>query len=231
MAPQLSRRAGGQAPAPAAQHPVVLMQGRVHYYEGYSTEQELRPRRVRACRGARGVVRTNAAGGLRAEFHPGDLMLLRDHIASFVPSPLRGPNLSELGPRFPDMTCVYDERLRALLKEAAAGLSLLLPEGVYLQVGGPQFETPAEIEVYRLLGADATGMSTAVEAIAAHHAGMRVAGISCITNLAAGMSGQPLSSEEVEEVGQQAATHFAELLVTAIPALVAELGSEGAGAR
>ena len=194
------------------EEPVVVMQGRVHYYEGYSMEEVVLPLRVMAALGARRLVLTNAAGGIDPAFHPGDLMVLTDHIASFVPSPLIGPNVDALGPRFPDMTEVYSLRLREKLHAAGKKLGIPLQEGIYLQTTGPQYETPAEIRLYRSLGASAVGMSTACEAIAARHMGLEVCGISCITNLAAGLGGKPLSHQEVQETADQAAQRFQSLV-------------------
>ena len=194
------------------EEPVVVMQGRVHFYEGYSMEEVVLPLRVMAALGARRLVLTNAAGGIDPAFHPGDLMVLTDHIASFVPSPLIGPNVDALGPRFPDMTEVYSLRLREKLHAAGKKLGIPLQEGIYLQTTGPQYETPAEIRLYRSLGASAVGMSTACEAIAARHLGLEVCGISCITNLAAGLGNKPLSHQEVQETADQAAQRFQSLV-------------------
>ena len=196
----------------AGEEPVVAMQGRVHYYEGYPMEDVVLPTRVMAALGAQRLVLTNAAGGIGPDLAPGDLMLLTDHIASFVPSPLIGPNVDALGPRFPDMTEVYSLRLREKLHAAGKKLGIPLQEGIYLQTTGPQYETPAEIHLYRSLGASAVGMSTACEAIAARHLGLEVCGISCITNLAAGLGGKPLSHQEVQETADQAAQRFQSLV-------------------
>ena len=156
-------------------------------------------------------------------------MLIREHISSFVPSPLLGPNLDELGPRFPDMSAVYSPRLAALVQQAAAKQGLELFSGTYLQVGGPNFETPGEIRMFRLLGADACGMSTGVEAIAARHMGMEVCGISCISNLAAGMSKTPLTHEEVQETADRVSRQFAALISTSIAAVGQSKQSAGKG--
>ena len=192
--------------------PVVVMQGRVHYYEGYPMEDVVLPLRVMHALGARRLVLTNAAGGIDPAFRPGDLMVLTDHIASFVPSPLLGPNEEAFGPRFPDMSEVYSPRLREKLRAAGEKLGVPLREGVYLQTTGPQYETPGEIRLYRALGASAVGMSTACEAVAARHLGMEVCGVSCITNLAAGMGGKPLSHEEVQETADRVAQQFQNLV-------------------
>lgn len=199
--------------------PVVVMQGRVHYYEGYEMADVVLPIRLMKCMGAEILMVTNASGGIRESFRAGDLMLISDHIASFVPSPLRGANLDELGPRFPDMTEAYDPALRAIIRAAAVKENIPLQEGVYLQLPGPQFETPAEIRMARALGADAVGMSTACEVIAARHMGMRVCGISCVSNLAAGMTGGPLLHEEVQQNADLAAPRFQALVRKSIAAI------------
>ncbi len=195
---------------------VVLMQGRVHMYEGYSAADTVLPIRVLRMLGVSTLILTNAAGGMNPDFHPGDFMLIRDHISSFVPSPLRGANLEELGDRFPDMTEVYSRDLIAIAKETATSLGIALQEGVYLQTPGPQYETPAEIRMMTLLGADAVGMSTVCEAIAAHHMGMRICGISCITNLAAGLNETALSHAEVQEAAGHVEQRFQRLMTALI---------------
>jgi len=202
---------------------VWAMQGRVHYYEGYTMADVVRPVRVMRELGVTTLVVTNAAGGLNPAFRPGDLMLITDHINFFGTNPLIGPNEDAFGPRFPDMTNAYDPELRALAKAVAAEAGLPLQEGVYLGLSGPSFETPAEIRAFRILGADAVGMSTVPEVIAARHMGVRVLGISCITNLAAGLQPEPLSHEEVMETTARAAGNFARLVM----GIVARLGDEG----
>lgn len=199
--------------------PVVVMQGRVHYYEGYSMDDVVLPIRLMGLMGARALFLTNAAGGVNFTFAPGDLMLIRDHIASFVPSPLRGGNIEELGPRFPDMSHIYDPGLCGLIRKTAVESGVSLKEGVYIQLPGPQYETPAEIRMCRSLGADAVGMSTACEAIAARHMGLTVCGVSCVSNLAAGMSGKPLSHQEVGETAKAAEVKFTALVSNAIAAM------------
>lgn len=194
--------------------PVVLMQGRVHYYEGYDMAEVVLPIRLMGMLGAKNILLTNAAGGIRKDFAPGDLMLITDHISSFVPSPLRGANLDDLGERFPDMSRVYDDALCGKVRKEAQKLGISMKEGVYVQASGPNYETPAEIRMFRSLGADAVGMSTVCEAIAAHHMGMKVCGISCITNMAAGILNQPLNHEEVQRVADTVKEKF-ESLVTA----------------
>ncbi len=205
--------------------PVVVMQGRVHYYEGYDITDVVLPIRLMQRLGARTLVLTNAAGGIRQGFSAGDLMLITGQIATFVPSPLRGENIPELGPRFPDMSHVYDEDLQDLARRCACGLGLRLREGVYIQLPGPNYETPQEIHMCRMLGADAVGMSTACEAVAANHMGMKIVGISCISNLAAGISPHPLSEEEVIEAGKAVARDFT-ALVKAIIAGIHETGEK-----
>jgi purine-nucleoside phosphorylase len=191
---------------------VCVLQGRFHYYEGYSISQVVFPVRVMRLLGIRNLLVTNAAGGVNRNFNAGDLMLIKDHISIFGENPLRGPNIDELGPRFSDMTDAYPEKLRRLAKAAAAQLGLLLQEGIYLYLKGPSFETPAEIHMAGLLGVDAVGMSTVPEVIVARHGGMEVLGISCISNKAAGISGRPLSQEEVMETGARVRERFAALL-------------------
>ncbi|MBO5657623.1 MAG: purine-nucleoside phosphorylase [Agathobacter sp.] len=195
--------------------PVVCMQGRVHYYEGYPMSDVVLPTRLMKLLGAKVLFLTNAAGGCQLGMKPGDLMLIKDHIASFIPSPLLGANIDELGTRFPDMSEVYDKDLQHLIRKAAAELDMSLKEGVYLQFTGPCYETPTEVAMARGLGADAVGMSTACEAIAANHMGMKIMGISCITNLAAGISPVKLSHAEVKETADMVASKF-EALVTKI---------------
>ena len=170
-----------------------IMKGRFHYYEGYSTSQATFYVRVMAQLGVKTLVMTNAAGGINDKMKPSELMVITDHIGLFCDSPLRGPNLDQFGPRFPDQTLVYDVSLREKLLESA----IPLHQGVYAYTRGPQYETPAEIRALKTLGGDAVGMSTVAEAIAASHSGMKVLAVSCITNYAAGISGQPLSHEEV----------------------------------
>ena len=192
--------------------PVVIMQGRVHYYEGYPMEDVIMPARIMWLLGIKTLLLTNAAGGVNKGFSAGDLMLIKDQISCFVPNPLIGKNLSELGTRFPDMSEVYDRELSGRIKACAESLGTELKEGVYCQLTGPSYETPAEIKMLSVLGADAVGMSTAVEAIAARHMGVRVCGISLITNMAAGISEVPLSHEEVKEAADKAEVKFGALV-------------------
>lgn len=196
--------------------PVVCMQGRIHFYEGYELDEVVLPIRLMKMMGAEVLFLTNASGGIATGYKAGDLMLIKDHISFLVPSPLRGQNIEELGVRFPDMSHVYDEDLRQLVKKQAAKLDIPIKEGVYIQTRGPQYESPAEINAARMMGADAVGMSTVVEAIAANHMGMKIVGISCISNLAAGISPTPLSEEEVLEAGKKVSTTFGALVSAVI---------------
>lgn len=196
---------------------VVLMQGRLHYYEGYSMQQVVRLIRALGMLGVEILLLTNAAGGINVQYHPGEFMLLSGQIASLVPSPLRGANMEELGPRFPDMTTIYDDTLQKIALDTAHRLQITLHQGVYMQTAGPQYESPQEILMYRSWGADAVGMSTAAEAIAARHMGMRVCGISCISNMAAGFGGMPLSHSEVQQTAKRSAANFGRLLGALIP--------------
>jgi len=196
--------------------PVVCMQGRIHYYEGYPMTDVVLPTRLMGLMGAQVLFLTNAAGGVNFDFSPGDLMMITDQIASFVPSPLIGMNPEELGPRFPDMSHIYGKDLQEILRSTAREQGIRLQEGVYLQLTGPNYESPAEIRMCRTLGADAVGMSTGVEAMAANHMGMRVCGISCISNLAAGMQNHPLSHKEVQETADRVAEQFQELVTAAL---------------
>ncbi len=197
------------------QVPVVCMQGRVHYYEGYEMSDVVLPIRLMKMMGADTLVLTNAAGGIRQGFRGGSLMLITGQIASFVPSPLRGPNIEEFGVRFPDMGQIYDLDLQRTAKRAAMKFDIDLKEGIYIQLPGPQYESPQEIAMCRTLGADAVGMSTACEAIAARHMQMRVLGISCITNMASGITPFTLSHEEVQRTADHVAEQF-EALITEI---------------
>lgn len=196
--------------------PVVIMQGRVHYYEGYPVNDVVMPIRLMGMMGAECLFLTNASGAINTSFSAGDFMLIRDHIMFSVPSPLIGENIEELGTRFPDMSHIYNEDLRAAVNSAAASLNIKLQEGVYLQVAGPNFETPAEIRAYGVLGADVVGMSTACEAIAANHMGMRICGVSCASNMAAGISKIPLTHAEVQESASKVAPDFKKLISESI---------------
>ena len=196
--------------------PVACMKGRVHYYEGYTISDVVLPIRLLKLMGAEILFLTNAAGGVNTSFHAGDLMMIRDHLSVFAPNPLIGPNLDELGVRFPDMSNVYDGQLQKLIVKKAKENHIFLQEGVYAQLTGPSYESPAEIRMLRMMGCDAVGMSTVAEAIAANHMGMRICGISCISNLAAGMTLSPLSHKEVQEAADMAAPGFRKLVTEVI---------------
>lgn len=192
--------------------PVVIMQGRVHYYEGYEMSDVVLPIRLMGMLGASKVILTNAAGGVNENYHPGDFMMITDHITVGVPSPLIGANIEELGPRFPDMSEVYSKRLQDVILKSADECGITMQKGVYVQFTGPNYETPAEVRLCRIWGGDAVGMSTACEAMAARHMGLEICGISCITNLAAGMSQQPLDHKEVQEIADRVSADFKKLV-------------------
>lgn len=196
--------------------PVVIMQGRVHYYEGYSMEDVVLPTRLMKMMGAEILFLTNAAGGVNYDFAAGDFMMITDQISNFVPSPLIGPNIEELGLRFCDMSEIYNQELCQILRDTAKDLDIPLREGTYVQFSGPNFETPHEVKMCRILGGDAVGMSTACEAVAANHMGMKICGISCISNLGCGMTDQPLSHEEVKETADRVAPLFKQLITEAV---------------
>lgn len=196
--------------------PVVIMQGRVHYYEGYAMSDVVLPARLMGMMGAKRLFLTNAAGGVNENFRPGDFMMITDHIASAVPSPLIGANIEELGSRFPDMSEVYSLRLQEVIRRSAQECGIRLQEGVYVQLTGPNYETPAEIRMCRGWGGDAVGMSTACEAMAARHMGLEVCGISCITNLAAGISSEKLDHKEVQETADRVSADFKKLVTRVI---------------
>lgn len=191
---------------------VVMMQGRFHYYEGYGMKDVTLPVRVMQKIGVKTLIVTNAAGGVNLGYHPGELMVIGDIFSMTAQNPLIGPNLDAFGPRFPDMSCAFDKELRALAHECANEQGFALREGVYAQMTGPTYETPAEIRMLRTLGADAVGMSTVPEVIVARHGGMRVLGISCITNMAAGILDQPLNHAEVTETANRVKGQFRNLL-------------------
>ncbi len=206
-----------------ADRPVAVMQGRFHYYEGYPMDRITIGVRLMARLGAKAFVITNAAGGIRADLQPGDLMLIRDHINLMGSNPLIGENHDELGPRFPDMSDAYSAELRTQARAVAAGLGILVKEGVYAAFTGPSYETPAEIRLLNILGADTVGMSTIPEVIAATHMGRQVLGISCVSNLAAGISPEPLSHAEVTETADRVRDVFSRLVL----ALVGQLELKG----
>lgn len=195
--------------------PIVCMKGRVHYYEGYPVSDVVLPARLMKLLGAQTLFLTNASGGMNKNFHAGDLMLITDHIGIFAPNPLMGANIDELGTRFPDMSNVYSTDLQEIIRNTAKTNGIDLKEGVYVQLTGPSYETPAEIKMLSHF-ADAVGMSTVVEAIAANHCGMKVCGISCVCNLAAGMNPTPLSHKEVQEAADKAAPKFQKLVTESI---------------
>lgn len=199
--------------------PVVIMQGRVHYYEGYPMTDVVLPTRLMGMLGAKKLILTNAAGGINFDYQPGDFMMITDHITTAVPSPLIGANIEELGVRFPDMSEVYSARLREVIRAQSQKLGIRLQEGVYVQLTGPSYETPAEIRMCRAWGGDAVGMSTACEAMAARHMGLEVCGISCITNLASGMSKQKLDHKEVQETADRVASQFRELITAVVESI------------
>lgn len=196
--------------------PVVCMQGRVHYYEGYEITDVVLPTRLLKLMGASILFLTNASGGINLDYGAGDFMLITDHISNFAPNPLVGQNIEELGTRFPDMSKVYDEELNDIIRQSASELKIDIKEGIYAQLTGPSFESPAEIRMLKLLGVDAVGMSTVVEAIAANHCGMRICGISCVCNLAAGLTSNPLTHEEVQDAAREAAPLFKKLVTESI---------------
>lgn len=196
--------------------PVVCMKGRVHYYEGYDISDVVLPIRLMKLMGAKVLFLTNASGGINMSFQAGDFMLIKDQIANFVPSPLIGPNIDELGVRFPDMSNIYDKELQKVIRRTAALLDIPLQEGVYIQLTGPNYESPAEVRMCRTLGADAVGMSTACEAVAANHMGMMICGISCISNMGCGITANPLTHKEVQETADRVAPLFKKLVTECI---------------
>jgi purine-nucleoside phosphorylase len=200
---------------------VAAMQGRVHLYEGYSAQEITFPIRVFARMGIRAVILTNAAGGMNLSYSQGALVLIRDHINLQGANPLIGHNDDRFGPRFPDMTRAYDPQYRAIAKEEARNLNLILEEGIYAALPGPSYETPAEIDYLRRIGADLVGMSTVAEVIAARHMGLKVLAISCVTNMAAGILDQPLSHSEVMETGERVKSTFEALLRAVLPRIAA----------
>ncbi|MCM3707753.1 MULTISPECIES: purine-nucleoside phosphorylase [Cytobacillus] len=200
---------------------VVAMQGRFHYYEGYSFDKVTFPVRVMHEMGVEKLIVTNAAGGVNESYSPGDLMLISDHINNMGSNPLIGPNDSRMGPRFPDMSEAYSKEMRKLAREIANRLNLKIQEGVYVGNTGPTYETPAEVRMLRIMGGDAVGMSTVPEVIVAQHSGMKVLGISCISNMAAGILDQPLNHEEVIETTEKVKADF----LLYVKAIVKEFGA------
>lgn len=199
--------------------PVVCMKGRVHYYEGYPISDVVLPTRLMKLMGADVLFLTNASGGINPSFTAGDFMMLTDHVSLWAPNPLIGQNIDELGTRFPDMTHVYDVELQNIIRDVAAKEGIALKEGIYAQLTGPSFESPAEIQLLHKLGVDAVGMSTVVEAIAANHMGMKICCISCVCNLAAGMTDNPLTHEEVQQAAADAAPKFKKLVTEVVSRL------------
>ena len=197
----------------------LLMQGRLHVYEGHSMEEVAYPVRVARLIGISTLIVTNAAGGVNLDLVGGKLMLIKDYMKFTLDNPLMGPNLEEFGPRFPDMSYVFDKDLRSKFKQVAKSLGEVVAEGVYFYMTGPQYETPAEIRAIRALGGDTVGMSTVPEAIAANHCGMRILGISLVTNMAAGVLDQPLSGQEVIDSANAAGAKFQRLMVAFLEAL------------
>lgn len=195
---------------------VAVLQGRIHGYEGHSMEEIVFPTRVLATLGIDALILTNAAGGINLNFSPGDLVLIADHLNLMGKNPLVGPNIAELGPRFPDMTHAYNVELRSMVKEAAKEMNYNMKEGVYCALLGPTYETPSEIKMLRVFGADMVGMSTVPESIAANHLGLRVAGISCITNMGAGIENKKLHHDEVKEQAIKVMNTFTELLIRSV---------------
>lgn len=196
---------------------VVCMQGRIHYYEGYDSFETVRPIRLLAMMGVKKIIITNAAGGIRKDLNVGDLMLINDHISFFVPNPLRGKNIDEIGTRFPDMSEPYDKEVREKVKTIAKNNNIDIKEGVYVQTSGPTFETKAEIQMLEKMGADAVAMSLGIEVIAARHAGMKVCGISMITNKATGYREGEHSNEEVRDVASKNVNRLEKLIKYIIP--------------
>ena len=195
---------------------VVCMQGRVHVYEGYQVTDVVLPARLMKMMGAKILFLTNASGGINPTFKAGDFMMMTDHISCFAPNPLIGANIEELGTRFPDMTEVYDKELQEVILETAKENGIEVKQGIYAQLTGPSFESPAEIQMLHKLGIDAVGMSTVVEAIAANHMGMKICCISFVSNLAAGMNPNPLTHEEVQEAADEAAPRFKKLVTEVV---------------
>jgi purine-nucleoside phosphorylase len=196
--------------------PVAALQGRMHPYEGHPMEEIVHPVRTLAALGIEMLFVTNASGGINADYHPGDLVAIEDHINLSGRNPLVGPNIAELGPRFPDMSEAYDPELRALLKQVAINHHVDLKSGVYCSVLGPTYETPAEIRMLRTIGVDLVGMSTVSEVIAANHLGLKVAGVACVTNYAAGIKQEKLSHADVKKVAEKAMVGFATILTETI---------------
>ncbi|MBQ1334120.1 MAG: purine-nucleoside phosphorylase, partial [Clostridia bacterium] len=206
--------------------PVILMDGRVHYYEGYTMEEVVTPVRIMAKMGVKTVILTNASGSMREELAPGDLVCINDHISSFIPNPLIGQNDDELGERFVDMSEAYDPHLRSIAHEAARELGMELKDGVYMQVTGPTYETPAEARAYASLGADIVGMSTVCETIVLRHMDVDVLGISCVTNYCPNVVREGTSHEEVQEMADKAGGGMVKLVRLAVKKIGEERAAE-----
>lgn len=191
---------------------VLVMQGRIHFYEGYSAVEAVRPVRLIAMMGVKKLILTNAAGTPNKKYRPGDIMIIKDHISFFAPNPLIGENVEEIGTRFPDMTAVYEPDIIKAIKKVAAKNKIKLQEGIYCQLKGPSFETAMEVKLLGKLGVDAVGMSTVIEVIAARHAGLKVAGLSVITNMGTGLSKVKLSDDDVRETAAKIAVKFEKLV-------------------
>ena len=224
--PSIEGHAGKMIIGKMNQVAVVLLQGRFHLYEGHSMEDVVFPTRTICGLGIHTLLLTNAAGGINTRFRPGDLMLIEDHLNLMGDNPLKGPNLSQLGPRFPDLSEAYHRGCQNAVKDSAQELDLSLQTGIYAGLLGPTYETPAEVRMLRTLGADAVGMSTVPESIAANHLGVRVAGLSCITNLAAGLSPHKLSHQEVIDTSAQAAEKMKKLILATLPKLKHQVKSQ-----
>lgn len=196
--------------------PTVAMKGRVHYYEGYSMEEVVLPIRLMKLMGIEFLILTNASGAINQEFCVGDFMIIKDQISNFVPSPLIGKNIVQLGERFPDMTHIYDRELIRIIRQTAEEEDMMLREGVYVQASGPNFESPAEIRMFGIMGADVVGMSTACEAMAAHHTGVRICGISCVSNMASGIGGEELSHLDVQLALDRRSGEFERLITRTV---------------
>lgn len=206
--------------------PIIVMQGRIHYYEGYDMADVVRPIRVMKMLGARKIILTNSAGAINCSFNIGQFVLIKDQIASFLPSPLRGTNADSLGIKFPDMSNIYDKKTRIAIKKIATEKKVDLNEGVYLQTAGPNFESPAEISMYKVLGADLVGMSTACEAIAARHMGMTVCGISFISNMASGITKKEITFEEIMVETEKMKNELSIFLSSCVKGLARDLNYE-----
>lgn len=220
FAPTVEGHSGNLIFGKVGNHDVVVLQGRIHYYEGHSMETVVFPTRTLAMLGCEILILTNSAGGFGDTMQAGDFMIIEDHINLMGTNPLMGPNIKELGPRFPDLTEAYDRQLIAQMEQVFQDQGVRYHKGIYCGVSGPTYETPAEVRYLKMIGGKAVGMSTVPEAIAANHLGLRVAALSCITNLAAGLSRQKLSHEEVTDTAKQVETKFIQFLRSFISTIV-----------